>query len=70
MRTISPEEARARFGELTSPVGATHRRVHRPFEDQEGYWRPMFDERMQLVGYNLFPRLPPEMIALRPPRKA
>ena len=50
--TLTPEQARQRFGKLTAAVG--NHRVHRHFEDQAGEWRPEFDPDMRLVRYRLF----------------
>ena len=58
MDTLTPEQARERFGELTTLVGA-HMRVHRLFETPEGEWRPVFDEVMRLRHYRLYPPLRP-----------
>jgi hypothetical protein len=48
---INPAQARERFGELTVRVGLGL--AHRAFEADEGIWRPVFDENLQLRGYKL-----------------
>ena len=50
MQTITPDEARARFGDLVH--AAT--RTYREFEDSAGgIWRPVYDGG-DLAGYRLY----------------
>ena len=64
--SLTPEQARERFGELTAPAGRN--RVHAHFENPEGEWRPEFDADMRLVRYRLFRRPKPRVrkVVFRP----
>jgi hypothetical protein len=53
MRTISVDEAKARFGPLIDPIAWTYRK----FEDEQGTWRPEHTAE-GVRNYRLFPKRP------------
>ena len=68
---LTPDQARARFGELTVPAGVGPIRVHATFERPEGLWHPVFDQTetgLVLRGYQLHAlfRQPPSRPPYRP----
>ena len=51
MKTLTRDEAKARFGKLTYGSGGTFHFLE--FEDDEGYWVPKYDESLNLIYYEL-----------------
>jgi hypothetical protein len=69
--TITPDEARARFGELLAgdPV-----KTYQHFETPEGDWRPVFGpgprgRGLVLTGYRLYPPIKPVQPARSPVKR-
>lgn len=48
---LTPDEARAQFGELIETRNGTHQH----FAGEGGDWRPVFEEGMVLSGYRFYP---------------
>lgn len=53
MNTMTPDEARTRFGKLTRVSGGATTWLM--FETKEGTWEPEFNGICNLIGYSLVP---------------
>jgi hypothetical protein len=46
---LTPAEARERWGDKINPPGAV--KTWNEFEEPDGRWRPLFNIRLEWVGY-------------------